>query len=77
MSACPSTGTTIINDMPLEEAGWVWSPQEEQEEDGGMMEVRYDVVKDRYFTTNTAGGGQEGLVRRGLEVSEHHEEGGH
>ena len=65
MSACPSTGTTIINDMPLEEAGWVWSPQEEQEEDGGMMEVSYDVVKDRYFTTNTAGG-ERGEWGRGV-----------
>ena len=38
---------------------WMWSPQETDQEGGGMMEVRYDVVRDRYFTINTAGPDRE------------------
>ena len=60
MSDCPYTGTTIINKIPWGEVGWVWSPQEADQEGGGMMEVRYDVVRDSYFTTNTKGGDREG-----------------
>ena len=47
MSACPYTGTTIINKIPWGDwPAWVWSPQEADQEGGGMMEVRYDVVRD-------------------------------
>ena len=61
MSDCPYTGTTVINKIPWGDwpAGWVWSPQEADQEGGGMMEVRYDVVRDRYFTINTAGPDRE------------------
>ena len=62
MSTCPYTGTTIINKIPWGD-GWVWSPQEADQEGGGMMEVRYDVVRDSYFTTNTEGGDREGWWR--------------
>ena len=56
MSDCPYIGTAVINKIPWGDwPGWVWSPQEADEEGGGMMEVRYDVVRDRYFTINTAG----------------------
>ena len=50
MSDCPYTGTTVTNKIkrPWGEVGWVWSPQEADQEGGGMMEVRYDVVRDRY-----------------------------
>ena len=61
MSACPYTGTTIINKIDW---GWVWSPQEADQEGGGMMEVRYDVVRDRYVTTNTKVPEREGWWRR-------------
>ena len=37
--------------------GWVWSPGEGA---GQVMEVNYDVVRDSYSTTNTAGGEREG-----------------
>ena len=62
MSACPYTGTTTINKIPWagQVVGWVWSPQEDLQGDGGMMEVSFDVVRDRYFTTNTAGGERRG-----------------
>ena len=65
MSDCPYTGTTVTNKIkrPWGEVGWVWSPQEADQEGGGMMEVRYDVVRDRYFTTNTAGPEREGWWR--------------
>ena len=56
---CPYTDTNIINMIPWGEVGWVWSPEEADQEGGGMMEVRYDVVRDRYFTTNTEGVGRE------------------
>ena len=36
----------------------MWSP--DHLETTGVMEVRYDVVRDSYFTTNTAGGEREG-----------------
>ena len=56
MSDCPYTGTTLINNIPWGDwPGWVWSPQETDQEGGGMMEVRCDVVRDRYVTTNTKG----------------------
>ena len=56
---CPYTGTTLINKIPWGDVGWVWSPQEADQEGGGMMEVRYDVVSDRYFTTNAKGRDRE------------------
>ena len=64
MSDCPYTGTTIINKIPWREVvvGWVWSPKEADQEGGGMMEVRYDVVRDSYFTTNTKGPDREGWL---------------
>ena len=42
------------------ENGWVWSPREDLLETTGKMEVKYDVVRDTYFTTNTAGRQREG-----------------
>ena len=55
------TGTTIIDKRPWAgEDGWVWSPQEADQEGRGVMEVRYDVARDSYFTTNTKGGDREG-----------------
>ena len=54
---CQYTGTTLINKIPWKylKVDCVWSPQEADQEGGGMMEVRYDVVRDRYFTINTEG----------------------
>ena len=33
---CPYTDTNIINMIPWGEVGWVWSPQEADQEGGGM-----------------------------------------
>ena len=40
-----------------QEEGWVWQPGQEA---GQVMELSYDVVKDSYSTSNTAGGERQG-----------------
>ena len=39
--------------------GWVWGPRQEGGE-GQVVELSYDVVRDSYSTTNTAGGDKQG-----------------